>query len=81
MAQTQWLLIGGEGHGKTLWIKGGTSVTYPKKRGFENQHYEGCRYLHNGKEFQLGLHNPTDDERAQVSALIVETKLAPIGDV
>ena len=81
MKQTEWLLIGGEGHEKTLWIKGGTSLAYPKKHSLENQHYEGHRYIHGGNTFQLGFHNPTGDERAQVEGLIVETKLTPVGDV
>lgn len=81
MKQTQWLLIGGEGHGRTLWIKGGTTVLFPMKHGYANQRYEGGDYYHDGKFFQLGLHNPTPDQRDEIPALIAETKLSPLDAV
>ncbi len=81
MEQIQWLLIGGEGHGETLWIKAGNAVVYPIKDSLENQQYLGSDYLHEGKLYRVGRHNPTPEETARIPALIVETKLAPFGEV
>lgn len=81
MSNTQWLLIGGEGHGKTLWIKGGNSVAYPIKNGCATQQYSGQNYLHDGNFYRIGLHNATPEDQAQIPALIGETKMLPIDHV
>lgn len=81
MKQTQWLLIGGDGHGKTLWIKGGNSVLFPMKHSYANQRYEGSEYCHGRRFFQLGLCDPTPEQRDEIPALIVETKLSPLDAV
>ncbi len=55
-----WLLIGGDGHGTTLPIKGGNSVRYPSKLGLVDQDYIGNQFVLDGQLFQVGLHNPSD---------------------
>lgn len=77
MKPIQWLLIGGEGHGKTLWIKAGNSVCYPCKNSFDTQEYVGKDYVHHGQIFRIGEHNATPEQVAQIPRLIVETQLEP----
>lgn len=78
MTKTQWLLVGGEGHGTILWVKAGNSVRYPSMSGLADLSYEGRQYIYDDKVFQVGLHNPTEDECSEIPALIVKNKLSPI---
>lgn len=80
MKPIQWLLIGGEGHGKTLWIAQGSRVSYPCKHSYDTQLYDGQNYLNDGKLYRIGLHNATQEQRAEIPTLIMETRLSPIGD-
>lgn len=86
MTEVQWLLIGGDSHGKTLWVKGGDtvicrSVVYPAKTGLELQQYDYCDYLHDWKMFRIGLHNPTPEQRAEIPRLIDEKRLTAMHEV
>lgn len=75
MKPIQWLLIGGEGHGQTLWIKGGTSVRYPCKGSLSHLLYEGKDYLSEGKLFRIGMCQETSEQVAQIPSLIVGKQL------
>ena len=82
MKPTHWLLIGGEGHGKAIWVKGGTSVKYPSKNSIANDLlYVERTYVLDGKLYRLGIHNATDVEMAQIPDLINQHKLEAIGIV
>jgi hypothetical protein len=70
----QWLLIGGEGHGLTLWVKAGGTVRYSCKDG-SMQEYEGRSYLSEGKLFRIGVHQATSEQLAQIQCLIAENQL------
>ena len=78
MKQFQWLLIGGEGHGQTLWMSHGSRVVYPCKASFERQLYEGQNYLSDGQLFRIGTHNATSDQMSLIPQLIKKTKLAAL---
>lgn len=79
MKPIQWLLIGGEGHGKTLWIAQGSRVLFGINSN-EARIYDGENYLNDGRLYRVGLHNATPEQRAQIPTLIMETRLSPIGD-
>lgn len=74
MTPIQWLLIGGQQHGKTLWIKYGSRVISGE------QIYEGENYLHEGKLYRIGSFMPTMDQRAEIDILIKRERLTPIGE-
>jgi len=61
MKPIQWLLIGGPGHGKNLWVEGGNSVLY-SETGFNQHQYDGKDYLTDGKLYRIGVHNATAEQ-------------------
>lgn len=70
---TQWLLIGGPGHGETLWTDSAT-VYYPGKC-LENYLYTGNDYVHDGKLYRIGVHNAVSEQMSAIPELINKTKL------
>jgi len=79
MKPIHWLLVGGEGHGKSIWIKGGTSVRYPAS--ITTLLYEGITYAYLGKLYRLGIFNATDVEMSQIPDLINQHQLEAVGIV
>lgn len=80
MKSTQWLLIGGPGHGKNLWIKGGNSVLWAGT-GFEQHQYDGKDYLTDGKRYRIGVHNATAEQMAKIPLLIKEIDLEALSNI
>ncbi len=69
---THWLLIGGPAHGKAVHIKQGSRVLC------EGAIYDGTNYLSQGRLYRIGYHEPSEEQKAQTSILIEETKLRHI---
>lgn len=93
MTPIQWLLIGGSGHGVTLWIKQGGRVRYipPLSKDvleltdpgahvgdIRYQLYEGENYLSEGRLYRIGTHQATPSQRDEIPGLIKQTRLASI---
>ena len=74
MKPIQWLMLGGPGHGKTVWIKAGGAVLYPGPRGRLPTHYQGENYLYNGRLYRIGRCDEKVSE-ALIDGLIQDTKL------
>lgn len=74
MKSIQWLLLGGPGHGKTVWIKAGGAVLYPGPRGKMPTRYQGENYLYNGRLYRVGRCDEKISE-ALIDGLIQDTKL------
>lgn len=80
METIQWLLVGGPAHGRTLWIKAGTSVQWGADDGTVYL-YEGRDFAHGavrGALYRIGVCTGGGDvDMDQVPRLIAETGLQP----
>ncbi len=68
----QWLLIGGEHNGKTMWIKQGGRVSCG------GVIYNGQNYLSNGRLYRIGFVDPNDLLPSKVDAMIRAADLTHI---
>jgi hypothetical protein len=80
MKPIQWLLIGGPGHGKNLWVEGGNSVLY-SETGFNQHQYDGKDYLTDGKLYRIGVHNATAEQMEKIPLLIKEINLEALSNI
>lgn len=73
---TQWLLVGGPAHGKTIWVKGGESVMWAVYDGKHIQ-YRRQVVLFEGEYYCIGSQARLDDDNLQyVSQTLLEAKFA-----
>ena len=79
LAQTiQWLFIGGESHGQTLWLSPEDfCVALACNASLETQRYQRETYTINGQLFCIGVHDLNSVQAYDNPRLIEETKLVP----